>query len=199
MTIKVVFIPSSMRANNYATTPPETSRVLTARAVTPDFNPFRGWTFSARPVKQNPGGMVSPSITAMTLSYFWVALGGALGSVTRFWLNGVVSQRYGETFPWGTMAVNVSGSLVIGILAALVLPEGRMSSEARTFTIQFLMIGVCGGFTTFSSFSLQTINLIREREWLYAGGNILLSVILCLAATWIGYLLGAALTASRGN
>jgi CrcB protein len=143
--------------------------------------------------------MVSPAITAMTLSYIWVALGGALGSVTRFWLNGVVSQRYGETFPWGTMAVNVSGSLVIGILAALVLPEGRMSSEARTFTIQFLMIGVCGGFTTFSSFSLHTLNLIREREWLYAGGNILLSVILCLAATWIGYLLGAALTASRGN
>jgi CrcB protein len=61
------------------------------------------------------------------------------------------------------------------------------------------MIGLCGGFTTFSSFSLQTLNLIRDREWLYAGGNVLLSVALCLIATWLGYLLGLALTAAKGN
>ncbi len=135
----------------------------------------------------------------MNLAYLWVAIGGALGSVTRFWLNGLVAQRIGETFPWGTMAVNVAGSFVIGILAALTLPDGRLSSEARAFITPFLMIGVCGGFTTFSSFSLQTLNLVREREWLYAGGNVLLSVMLCLGATWLGYLLGAALSSTKGS
>lgn len=131
-------------------------------------------------------------------TYFWIALGGALGSVGRYWLNGLVSQRF-DTFPMGTLAVNVIGSLLIGILAALTLPEGRMSSEGRVFTTPFLMIGLCGGFTTFSSFSLQTLNLLRDREWLYAGGNILLSVALCLIATWLGYLLGLALAATKGN
>jgi CrcB protein len=135
----------------------------------------------------------------MTLAYLWVALGGALGSVARFWLNGVVSERSGATFPWGTMAVNVLGSFVIGVLGALTLPEGRMSSEARAFTTQLLMIGICGGFTTFSSFSLQTLNLLRDREWLYAGGNILLSVVLCLLATWLGFLLGSVFNPTKGH
>lgn len=135
----------------------------------------------------------------MTLAYLWVALGGALGSVARFWLNGVVSDRFGATFPWGTMTVNVIGSFIIGVLGALTIPEGRMSSEARTVTTQLLMIGICGGFTTFSSFSLQTLSLVRDREWLYAGGNILLSVVLCLIATWLGYLLGSLVNPTRGH
>ena len=135
----------------------------------------------------------------MTLAYLWVALGGAAGSVTRFWLNGAVAARYGETFPWGTMTINVLGSFIIGVLGALTIPEGRMSSEARAVTTQLLMVGVCGGFTTFSSFSLQTLNLVREREWLYAGGNVLLSVILCLVATWLGFLLGSAFNVTKGN
>jgi CrcB protein len=132
------------------------------------------------------------------LAYLWVAVGGALGSVSRFWLNGLVSQRF-DTFPMGTLAINVLGSFLIGILGALTMPEGRMSSEGRAFATQFLMIGLCGGFTTFSSFSLQTLNLLREREWLYAGGNVLLSVALCLIATWLGYLLGSALNPMKGN
>jgi CrcB protein len=135
----------------------------------------------------------------MTLAYLWVALGGAAGSVARFWLNGVVSERYGATFPWGTMAVNVLGSFVIGVLGAMTLPEGRMSSEARAVTTQLLMIGICGGFTTFSSFSLQTLNLLRDREWLYAGGNILLSVVLCLISTWLGFLLGSVFHPTKGH
>ncbi len=135
----------------------------------------------------------------MTLAYIWVALGGAAGSVARFWLNGVVSERYGATFPWGTMAVNVLGSFVIGVLGAMTLPEGRMSSEARAVTTQLLMIGICGGFTTFSSFSLQTLNLLRDREWLYAGGNILLSVVLCLISTWLGFLLGSVFHPTKGH
>jgi len=112
-----------------------------------------------------------------------------------------VSDRLaaGATFPLGTLAVNVAGSLVIGVLAALAMPEGKMSSEGRAFVTQFLMVGVCGGFTTFSSFSLQTLNLIREREWLYAGGNVLLSVALCLLATWLGFVLGLAFTSTKGH
>ena len=133
------------------------------------------------------------------MSYLWIAIGGALGSVSRYWLNGIVSAKFGETFPAGTLAINVMGSFIIGILGALTLPEGRMSPETRTFATQFLMIGVCGGFTTFSSFSLQTLNLLREREWLYAGGNVLLSVALCLVAVWLGYLLGAMLGSTKGN
>jgi len=135
----------------------------------------------------------------MNSAYFWVALGGAAGSVARYWLNGLVSHRYGETFPWGTMTVNVAGSFLIGVFAALTLPEGRLGSEARAMTLSLLMIGMCGGFTTFSSFSLQTLNLLREREWMYACGNITLSVILCLVATWLGYVVGALFNSAKGH
>src|SRR5262245_52988219 len=119
-------------------------------------------------------------------AYLWVAIGGALGSIGRFWLNGIASAKLGETFPWGTMLVNVSGSFIIGVLAALTSPEGRMDSQSRAFTAQFLIYGICGGYTTFSSFSLQTLQLLQDRQWLYAGGNVLLSVVLCLVAVWLG-------------
>jgi CrcB protein len=133
------------------------------------------------------------------LVYLWVGLGGAMGTIARFWLNGMVSRFFGETFPWGTLVINVTGSFVIGIIAALAAPEGRLDSTSRTFATQFFMIGLCGGYTTFSSFSLQTLNLLRDREWLYAGGNVILSVLLCLVAVWFGYLLGAAFSSVNGN
>jgi CrcB protein len=133
------------------------------------------------------------------LAYLWVALGGALGSTGRYWLSGLVAARFGETFPWGTLAINVTGSFVIGIIAALAVPEGRMDSQSRNFATQFLLIGVCGGYTTFSSFSLQTLNLLRNREWLYAGGNVILSVVLCMVAVWLGWLLGATFNSMKGN
>jgi len=133
------------------------------------------------------------------LAYLWVAIGGALGSVSRFWLSGFVAERYGETFPWGTIVINVTGSFVIGIIAALAIPEGRLDSQSRTFATQFLMYGICGGYTTFSSFSLQTLNLLRAREWLYAGGNVILSVVLCMIAVWLGYLLGSVFNSMKGN
>ena len=126
----------------------------------------------------------------MNLAYLWVAIGGALGSVGRFWINGLVSEKIGATFPWGTLVINVGGSFIIGVIGAVASPEGRLDSPTRQFATQFLMIGVCGGYTTFSSFSLQTLNLVRDREWLYAGGNVLLSVVLCLLAVWLGWLLG---------
>ena len=133
----------------------------------------------------------------MNLAYLWVALGGALGSVSRYWLSGLVAARFGETFPFGTLVINVTGSFLIGIFAALALPEGRMDSSSRAFATQFLMIGICGGYTTFSSFSLQTLNLLRDREWLYAGGNVLLSVILCMVAVWLGWLLGSIFSSTK--
>ena len=125
------------------------------------------------------------------LAYLWVAIGGALGSVARFWINGLIIEKTSATFPWGTLVVNITGSFVIGIIGALAVPEGRMDSQSRLFATQFLMIGVCGGYTTFSSFSLQTLNLLRDREWLYAGGNVILSVVLCMVAVWFGWLLGS--------
>ena len=133
------------------------------------------------------------------IAYLWVAIGGALGSVGRFWLSGLVASRFGETFPWGTLVINVTGSFVIGIIGALASPEGRMDSQSRAFATQFLMIGVCGGYTTFSSFSWQTLRLLQDREWLYAGGNVILSVILCMVAVWLGYALGSAMSSMKGN
>ena len=128
-------------------------------------------------------------------NYFWVALGGAIGTVGRFWLSGVVARMIGETFPWGTLIINVAGSFVIGFFGALTGPDGRIfvGTNAR----QFVMIGICGGFTTFSSFSLQTLNLMNDGEWMYAGGNIVGSVALCLLAVWIGYALATSLNAMK--
>jgi len=132
-------------------------------------------------------------------SYIWIAIGGALGSVRRFWCNGLISEKFGQTFPWGTLLINVAGSFIIGFFGALTSPEGRMEPPTRAFTTQFLMIGVCGGYTTFSSFSLQTLNLLRDGEWLYAGGNLLLSVVLCMIAVWLGWLLGSVFNSMKGS
>jgi fluoride exporter len=120
-------------------------------------------------------------------SYFWIAIGSALGGIARYWCSGIAARLFGETFPWGTLIVNVIGSFVIGLFAALTGPEGRIfvPSVAR----QFVMIGLCGGYTTFSSFSLQTLNLTTDGEYLYAGLNIVLSVVLCLIAVWLGSIL----------
>jgi fluoride exporter len=121
------------------------------------------------------------------LSYFLVGLGGAIGSVARFWMSGLIASRFGQTFPMGTLVVNVTGSFAIGLLAALSEPEGRwlVNPSLR----QFLMIGVCGGYTTFSSFSLQTLALIQEGEWLHAVLNSIASFAFCLFAVWLGYFL----------
>lgn len=129
------------------------------------------------------------------LGYVWVGIGGALGSVARFWMSGVVARHFGETFPWGTLLVNVSGSFVIGLFATLTGPDGRWLVPAW-FRQQFFMLGVCGGYTTFSSFSLQTLTQMQEGEWLYAAGNVLGSVIACLAAVWLGHLVAGTLNAS---
>jgi CrcB protein len=138
---------------------------------------------------------VNASAGAFMVGYFWVAIGGALGSVARYWFSDVVARRFGETFPWGTILVNITGSFVIGFFATLTAPDGRWLVPAW-FRQQFFMLGICGGYTTFSSFSLQTLNLLEDGEWLYAGANVLISVICCLVAVWLGHVAATGLNAS---
>ncbi len=130
------------------------------------------------------------------LNYLLVALGGAIGSVARFWLNAVISQRYGETFPVGTLVINVTGSFLIGFFATATAPDGRwrVPPSGRAF----FMVGICGGYTTFSSFSLQTLTLAQEGEWFRAGAYVLLSVALCLFAVWLGYVAAAMIRSTKG-
>ena len=129
------------------------------------------------------------------LNYAWIALGSALGGMARYLCSGVAARLFGETFPWGTLFVNVMGSLIIGFFATLTGPDGRIfvGSAMR----QFVMLGMLGGFTTFSSFSLQTLNLAQDGEWLQTGGNIVGSVVLCLLAVWLGHLLAVSLNAMK--
>ena len=119
------------------------------------------------------------------ISYLFVAIGGAIGTAARFWISGTVANRFGETFPFGTLIVNVTGCFVAGAFASFSAPDGRwlVSPSFR----QFIMIGICGGYTTFSSFSLQTLNLAQEGEWVRAGLNSVFSLVLCLVAVWLGH------------
>jgi fluoride exporter len=126
------------------------------------------------------------------MTYLWIGIGSALGGMGRYWCSDIATRYFGESFPWGTIIVNVCGSLVIGFLAALTTADGRLlvPEDGRAF----LMIGVCGGYTTFSTFSLQTLNLIRNGEWLWASANVVLSVTLCLLAVWLGYVSAGAVS-----
>ncbi|MGL4965331.1 MAG: fluoride efflux transporter CrcB [Inquilinus sp.] len=127
-------------------------------------------------------------------TYLWVAAGSALGGMARYWCSGFVAERAGEAFPWGTLIINVLGSFVIGLFGGLTGPDGRflVSPDVRIF----VMVGLCGGYTTFSSFSLQTLTLMQDGEWARAGANVVLSVVLCLLAVWLG--VAAAGTALKG-
>jgi CrcB protein len=123
--------------------------------------------------------------------YILVALGSAIGGVARFWCGGVFASRFTSTFPWATLFVNVSGSLLIGLIAALTQPQGRWGESPLLRDL--LMVGVLGGYTTFSAFSLQTLMLIREGRPAAALMNVGASMMLCLAAVWVGYLLASSL------
>ena len=128
----------------------------------------------------------------MILALILVFIGGAIGSVCRFWLSGFVAERFGETFPYGTLIVNLVGSWIIGLVAGWIahFNEPFWASAAK----QLLMVGICGGLTTFSSFSLQTWNLMLSRRWASAFTNILVSTILCLALVAVGWNLGQRLS-----
>ncbi len=131
------------------------------------------------------------------MTWLWVMLGSAMGGAARYWLSGLAAHHIGETFPIGTLIVNVTGSFVIGFFATMTGPDGRVfiGADAR----QFVMTGVCGGYTTFSSFSLQTLNLARDGEFALAGLNAVLSLALCLAAVWLGHVAASALNQLKGT
>ena len=128
-------------------------------------------------------------------AYLWIAVGSALGGMVRFWCSGLAARLVGETFPWGTIFVNVLGSFIIGFFATITGPDGRVFAD--TLTRQFVMIGILGGYTTFSSFSLQALNQLQDGEWWLAGANIALSVVACLAAVWAGYVLAASINSMK--
>lgn len=122
-------------------------------------------------------------------------LGSALGGAGRYWCSGIAARGFGETFPWGTLIVNVVGSFIIGFFNSLTAPDGRflVGTPAR----QFVMVGICGGYTTFSSFSLQTLNVVRDGELVDAAANVGGSVLACLIAVWLGHLAAVALNQVR--
>jgi CrcB protein len=119
------------------------------------------------------------------MTYVWIALGGALGSVGRAWLALVMVRLTGPHFPWGTILINVVGSFVIGFFGTLSGAAGRfpLSTDARAF----VMVGICGGFTTLSSFSLQTLDLARDGRPGQAAANVLVSVLLCFGSVAAGH------------
>ena len=111
-----------------------------------------------------------------------VGAGGFLGSVARYLIGGLVQAPLGEVFPYGTLAVNVVGCLLIGGLSELSEARSFLSPDARSF----LFIGLLGGFTTFSAFGNETTNLLRDREWVFAGVNVMANVLLAIGAVLLG-------------
>ena len=114
-----------------------------------------------------------------------VALGGAIGSVTRHLISILSGRAFGTDFPWGIFIINVTGSFLIGAFIGLFAAKWDLSQTTRTF----LVTGICGGYTTFSSFSLQTLALIREGDMMEAGSNVVMSVVFCLVFVWLGAIL----------
>jgi CrcB protein len=124
----------------------------------------------------------------MLKTYLMVMLGGCFGVAARLWMSTAMAARWGEDFPVGTVAVNISGCFVIGLFAMVTAAEGIW--PVSTLVRQAVILGVLGGFTTFSSFSIQTITLLKNGHLLGAVANVFVSVLGCLLATWVGMLLG---------
>jgi fluoride exporter len=120
------------------------------------------------------------------MPYLWVTVGSALGGLLRYAITRMTLTMSAE-FPYGTIFINVVGSFVLGYFGTLTLQSGRYAASDNLRL--FVMVGLCGGFTTFSSFSLQTFDLLRSGAWIRALANVVLSVILCVAAVAVGHLL----------
>jgi CrcB protein len=118
-----------------------------------------------------------------------VALGGVVGCVARYWLAGVVQRVGDHAFPTGTLAVNVLGSLIIGLVMTLSLERGLVDEDVRIL----ITTGFCGGFTTMSTFSYETLALLRDGERLLALGNVGVTFVACVGAVWTGSVLGRSL------
>jgi fluoride exporter len=130
-------------------------------------------------------------------SYISVALGSIVGAVGRYLVSVLFVSQFGDHFPWGTLFVNVTGSFVIGFYAALTGPDGRLFATPRQR--QFVMVGICGGYTTFSSFSLETLRLVQSGDVQAASLNLGISIISWLMAVWIGHALATRLNRLTGT
>jgi fluoride exporter len=127
--------------------------------------------------------------------YFWVAFGSGLGGIARYACAQLSASLPGDVFPWGILIINALGSFIIGFFFTYSGPDGRLLVSSTTR--HFVMTGLCGGYTTFSSFSLDTLNLMRDGRLLAAFANIVLSVVACLLAVWLGHALAAELNRLR--
>ncbi|MBV8276091.1 MAG: fluoride efflux transporter CrcB [Verrucomicrobia bacterium] len=121
----------------------------------------------------------------MMLATVLVFIGGMVGTVWRFWWSGLIARRFGETFPFGTLAVNIVASILLGLVSGFLAHVA--DRQLATALQQLLAVGICGGLSTFSSFSLQTWNLLLERRWLVAILNMLVSTALCYAGIVLGW------------
>jgi CrcB protein len=126
----------------------------------------------------------------LLMNYLVIGLGGALGSMLRFGLGSLIDtnvQKTGQIFPWGTIIVNITGCFVIGFIFTISTSEGRLFLSP--LNRNFITIGILGGYTTFSSFSWQTLTLAQSGQMWGAVANVLLSVVLCLVGVWLGAML----------
>jgi CrcB protein len=130
-------------------------------------------------------------------SYISVALGSIVGAVGRYLVSVLFVTQFGEHFPWGTLFVNVTGSFVIGFYAALTGPDGRSFASPRQR--QFVMVGICGGYTTFSAFSLETLRLVQSGNVQAASLNLGISIVSWLMAVWTGHALAMRFNRLRGT
>ncbi len=124
----------------------------------------------------------------MWATYLCVFVGAAIGGLGRYSLSGAIADWIGPTFPWGTLIVNITGCFVIGVFNNLTGPDGILLVPANLRVL--VMVGICGGYTTFSSFSLETLNLMRNGEWFASGAYILASTLFCLIGVWLGHIAG---------
>jgi fluoride exporter len=124
-------------------------------------------------------------------TYLWIAIGSAFGGIARYWCSEFTATHLGNNFPFGTLFVNILGCFIIGLFVALTGPSGKffVHPDIRLF----IMVGICGGFTTFSAFSLQTVELLRDGKFMSAGINITFSVALCMVAVWLGFILASSI------
>jgi len=139
-------------------------------------------------------GRTGDSDAEVPVKMFWaIAIGAGVGGVCRYYLASSVQHRFGATFPWGTLLINVTGSLLLGFLIRYALSTPGVSVEMRAL----LTTGFCGGYTTFSTFSFETAALIEDGQYERAGAYVLGSVILSLLATFCGFILARELLAFR--
>ncbi len=124
------------------------------------------------------------------LIYILIGLGAAVGGIARCWSVGLAARWLGDTFPWGTLLVNVAGSALLGVFVTLTAPEGRLLVPSSVRLM--IAVGVCGGFTTFSTFSMETLSFALDRQYLKAVINIVASISACLVGVWCGYVLASA-------